>query len=50
VLIEAGVKGVVQPGGSIRDDQVIEAAEGGREGGRDHVLHRHPALLPLRRR
>jgi phosphoribosylaminoimidazolecarboxamide formyltransferase/IMP cyclohydrolase len=26
VLIEAGVKAVVQPGGSIRDDQAIEAA------------------------
>ena len=27
VLIAAGVKAVVQPGGSIRDDLVIEAAE-----------------------
>jgi phosphoribosylaminoimidazolecarboxamide formyltransferase/IMP cyclohydrolase len=27
VLIEAGVKAVVQPGGSIRDDVAIEAAE-----------------------
>jgi len=27
VLIEAGVRAVVQPGGSIRDDQAIEAAE-----------------------
>ncbi len=27
VLIEAGVKAVVQPGGSIRDNLVIEAAE-----------------------
>jgi phosphoribosylaminoimidazolecarboxamide formyltransferase/IMP cyclohydrolase len=27
VLIEAGVKAVVQPGGSIRDDQAVEAAE-----------------------
>ena len=26
VLIDAGVKAVVQPGGSIRDDQAIEAA------------------------
>ncbi|MGZ8719423.1 MAG: bifunctional phosphoribosylaminoimidazolecarboxamide formyltransferase/IMP cyclohydrolase, partial [Aeromicrobium sp.] len=26
VLIEAGVKAVVQPGGSVRDDVVIEAA------------------------
>jgi phosphoribosylaminoimidazolecarboxamide formyltransferase/IMP cyclohydrolase len=27
VLLEAGVRAVVQPGGSIRDDQAIEAAE-----------------------
>ncbi len=27
VLLEAGVRGVVAPGGSIRDDEVIEAAE-----------------------
>ncbi|MEV4292073.1 bifunctional phosphoribosylaminoimidazolecarboxamide formyltransferase/IMP cyclohydrolase [Nonomuraea bangladeshensis] len=27
VLAEAGVKAIVEPGGSIRDDQVIEAAE-----------------------
>ncbi|MEU8569160.1 bifunctional phosphoribosylaminoimidazolecarboxamide formyltransferase/IMP cyclohydrolase [Streptomyces pathocidini] len=27
VLLEAGVKAVVQPGGSVRDDQVIEAAQ-----------------------
>ena len=27
VLLEAGVKAVVQPGGSIRDDLVIEAAK-----------------------
>ena len=27
VLIEAGVRAVVQPGGSIRDAEVIEAAE-----------------------
>ena len=27
VLLEAGVKAVVQPGGSIRDEEVIEAAK-----------------------
>jgi phosphoribosylaminoimidazolecarboxamide formyltransferase/IMP cyclohydrolase len=27
ILIEAGVVAVVQPGGSVRDEQVIEAAE-----------------------
>lgn len=27
VLIDAGVRAVVQPGGSIRDDEVIEAAQ-----------------------
>ena len=27
VLIEAGVRAVVQPGGSVRDDEVIAAAE-----------------------
>ncbi len=26
VLIDAGVRAVVQPGGSVRDDEVIEAA------------------------
>ena len=44
VLIEAGVKAVVQPGGSIRDNLVIEAAEQGRH---DRLPDRHPALLPL---
>ncbi len=29
VLLEAGVRAVVQPGGSIRDDEVIAAAEAG---------------------
>ena len=47
VLAEAGVKAVVQPGGSVRDELVIEAAQ---KAGVTHVLHRHPALLPLRRR
>ena len=27
VLLEAGVRAVVQPGGSVRDDEVIAAAE-----------------------
>ena len=27
ILIDAGVRAVVQPGGSIRDDEVIAAAE-----------------------
>jgi phosphoribosylaminoimidazolecarboxamide formyltransferase/IMP cyclohydrolase len=26
VLIDAGVRAVVQPGGSIRDDEVVDAA------------------------
>ena len=44
VLLDAGVRAVVQPGGSVRDEEVVEAAAPGR----DHpVLHRHPALLPL---
>jgi phosphoribosylaminoimidazolecarboxamide formyltransferase/IMP cyclohydrolase len=27
ILIDAGIKAVVQPGGSIRDEEVIEAAK-----------------------
>ena len=27
MLIEAGVRAVVQPGGSVRDDEVVAAAE-----------------------
>jgi phosphoribosylaminoimidazolecarboxamide formyltransferase/IMP cyclohydrolase len=27
VLLDAGVKAVVQPGGSVRDEEVIEAAK-----------------------
>jgi phosphoribosylaminoimidazolecarboxamide formyltransferase/IMP cyclohydrolase len=27
VLVEAGVKAIVQPGGSVRDQEVIEALE-----------------------
>jgi hypothetical protein len=43
ILINAGVKAIVQPGGSIRDEEVFEAA-------RHHVCDRHPSLLPLIRR
>ena len=45
VLIQAGVRAVVQPGGSIRDTLSIEAAGAGRD---HHVPHPCPALLPLR--
>jgi phosphoribosylaminoimidazolecarboxamide formyltransferase/IMP cyclohydrolase len=27
VLIDAGVKAVVQPGGSVRDDEIVAAAD-----------------------
>ena len=27
VLIDAGVRAIVQPGGSVRDEEVVEAAE-----------------------
>ena len=47
ILIAAGVRAIVQPGGSIRDDDVIAAAAGSRS---DHVLHEREALLPLRPR
>ena len=47
VLIEAGVKAVVQPGGSIRDDAGHRSRHQGRH---HHVLHRHPPLLPLTQR
>ena len=43
VLIDAGVRAIVQPGGSMRDERGRRGARGGR---RDDVLHRHPALLP----
>ena len=46
VLIDAGVRAVVQPGGSIRDAEVIAAAERGR---RHDVLHRRAALRALTR-
>ncbi len=45
ILIDAGIAAIVQPGGSVRDDEVI-AARPGR--GRHAVPHRCPALLPLR--
>ena len=44
VLLDAGVRAVVAPGGSIRDAEVVEAAAQRR---RDDVLHRHPPLRPL---
>ena len=44
ILIDAGVRAIVQPGGSMRDELTRRGGEGGR---RDDVLHRHPALLPL---
>ena len=44
VLIDAGVRAIVEPGGSIRDEEVIAAAARGR---RDALLHRYAALLPL---
>ena len=44
LAIEAGVKAIIQPGGSKRDDEVIAAAD--RAGDRDGV-HRPPALPPL---
>ncbi len=46
VLIDAGVSAIVQPGGSVRDDEVIDAA---RERRRHDVLHRRASLLPLSR-
>ena len=44
VLLDAGVRAVVQPGGSVRDAEVVAAARGGR---RDDVPHRRPALRAL---
>ena len=41
---ESGITAVVQPGGSIRDDEVIAAAG---QGGAGDGLHRRPALPPL---
>lgn len=43
ILLDAGVKAIVQPGGSLRDAQTVEAASR-----RSHyVFHRYQALLPL---
>ena len=47
ILLAAGVAAIVQPGGSVRDDEVIAAA---RAAGATDVPHRRPALLPLRLR
>ena len=47
ILIDAGVRAIVQPGGSIRDEEVIAAAE---EGQRNDVPDRNPPLLPLNHR
>ncbi len=44
ILIDGGVRAVVQPGGSVRDEEVIAAAQRGRH---HDVLHRRAALLPL---
>ena len=44
ILIDAGVKAIVQPGGSVRDDRGRRGLRGRR---RDDVPHRRPALLPL---
>ena len=44
VIAEAGATAVIQPGGSLRDDEVIAAADTGRP---RHGVHRHapfPAL------
>ena len=40
----AGVTAVIQPGGSVRDDEVIAAAD---EHGHGDGIHRHAALSPL---
>ena len=44
VAVEAGATAVIQPGGSIRDDEVIAAAD---EAGLAMVFHRHAALPAL---
>ena len=41
---ESGITAVVQPGGSIRDDEVIAAAD---KAGPRNGLHQHPTLPPL---
>lgn len=44
ILINAGVKAIVQPGGSIRDEEVFEAA---RKAGVTMYVTGIPTLLPL---
>ena len=44
LAIEAGVTAIIQPGGSMRDDEVIAAAD---EARRRDGLHRPPPLPPL---
>ena len=46
VAIEAGATAVIQPGGSIRDDEVIKAAD---DAGHRHGVHRRPAFQALNR-
>ena len=41
---EAGVTAIIQPGGSIRDDEVVEAAKQARH---CHGIHRRSPLPPL---
>ena len=45
VAIEAGATAVIQPGGSIRDDEVIKAADDARH---RHGVHRRAAFPALR--
>ena len=42
--IEAGATAVIQPGGSVRDDEVIKAADAARH---RHGVHRHPPFPAL---
>ncbi len=44
VAIEAGATAVIQPGGSMRDDEVIDAADDARH---RHGVHRHAAFPAL---
>ena len=46
VAIEAGATAVIQPGGSMRDDEVIKAADDARH---RHGVHRHAAFPALER-
>ena len=46
VAIEAGATAVIQPGGSVRDDEVIKAAD---DHGSCHGVHRRASLPALRR-